>query len=95
MLARIYFLMVFLVFKKFIRNVVFFCLLKLNKEPLIYITNTSFCRYFLGIYYLSRLALDVLLHIAQQRALSACRDVNQLLLKVRFNQRSATPALTR
>lgn len=67
MLAYIFIFSCFLVLQKFIRNMLFFRLLKLNKETLIYFTNTSFCRYFLDIYYLTRLALDVLLHIAQQR----------------------------
>lgn len=65
MLAYIYFLMVFCT-SEIYQECGIFCLLKLNKEPLIYFTNTSFCRYFLDIYYLSRLALDVLSHIAQQ-----------------------------
>lgn len=46
MLAYIYFLM-FFVLQKCIRNVVFFCFLKLKKELLIYFTNTSFCSTFL------------------------------------------------
>lgn len=64
LLSYIYFLRFLYILWKFIRNRVFFTLLKLNKESLTCFIHTSLYRYFLDFYYLSSLALDRLLHTA-------------------------------